>query len=148
MVLRNEVPDLGKQLDLVGDGESVLHVTAQDETGHARSQVVVLVAGVDLVLDVVFGCLELADVVVVGTHSNQEIVGSDGFGSRFGQGADGDAVVIRSRGFQGQTPQDGVVQIRELKQANVGGDPEKGLQYREQQGSQHGGQDPTQESAG
>ena len=34
MVLGNQVTDLGNQLDLVGKGQTILHVAGQDQAGH------------------------------------------------------------------------------------------------------------------
>ena len=65
-----------------------------DEAGaDAGLELVVRVAGAELVLDVVLGLGDLADVVEVAADAHEQRVGADEVGGALGEVADDDAVV-------------------------------------------------------
>ena len=73
---------------------------------------------------------DLADIVVIGAHPGQERVGVDGTGRGLGHGADHHAVVIGARGLQNHLLQEGMIQVGQLQEVDVGGIAENPLHER------------------
>ena len=82
------------------------------------------VGDVDLVFDVIFRRLQLANVVIVSPHSNQQAIGPNRLGARLGQRSNDDAVVIGPRSLHGKASQNGGIQAGELEQFDIGGNSE------------------------
>ena len=104
VVLLDQVDDRLGQVVLPAEVDAVLDVADDDQRAHRRGQLGVAVGRPDLVLDEVVRLEHLADVVEIGPDANQQGIGADALGGRFGDRADGDRVVVRARAPGGPAP--------------------------------------------
>ena len=82
MVLFNEIDNRLRQAVLSCQVGTVLDVGDDHQRAHGRQQRLVAIRVTPLVLDEVARLEHLANVVEVGSHSNQQTVGTDRFGGR------------------------------------------------------------------
>ena len=97
VMLGDEIGDRRRQVVLFRECHPVLDMADDDQRAQRRfEQVVAVLAG--LIFDEVLRFEHFADVVEVTADADEERVGADGLGRRFGQCRHGDAVRIGSRG--------------------------------------------------
>ena len=71
MMLRNEIRDLLWQTDLLRQAASIRHVAGNDLCALMRAQAIVWVLAL-LVLNEVFGCCQLTNIVIEGSDAGQQ----------------------------------------------------------------------------
>ena len=86
-----------------------------------------------LILHEVKRFLQLADVVVVATHTGQEPVGSDGIAGALAQVGHRQTVGVGAWDLRGQTTQQGVIRVRKLEQGHGGSDACPPLEDRQRE---------------
>ena len=142
VVLLDHVDDRLRQMVLPGEVGAVLDVGDDHQRAHGGHEALVAAAVLALVLHEVARLEHLADVVEIGPHAAQQAAGADGVGGRLGDRAHGDRVVVGARRAADQLLQDGVGDVAQFQQAQIGEHAEEpfheGQQARHEEPGQRG----------
>ncbi len=98
MVLGDDVDDLLRQTGFPRQLDPVLDVRRNDQGGHRRRQPVVRVPAA-LILHVILGMVDLADVVVDRRDAAEDRVGADRARALLGERTDDQRMVVRTGRF-------------------------------------------------
>lgn len=124
MMLLDDVYDLRTEPVFSGLFYPVLHMCNKDKRAHAGLKFIVRVRAAKLVLDEIarFGRLvHFPNIVIVGPDSRQEGICSDLLCRGLGDIAHHDGVVVGPWRFHGHLLQEGMIEICQLQQPDVGG---------------------------
>src|SRR5512147_3572 len=104
----NDVDDGRRQSVRARVFHALLNVRSDDQTAHGWHETVMLVFGGALVFNVVFGFMDLPDIVIVGPDAGENRVLVYGFRGGLGKVPDQNAVMVRPRALINQFLEQGM----------------------------------------
>lgn len=122
VVLFDDINDNARQFVFAGEFDAFLDVGLDNEGTHGRVLLVVGVEPTPLVFGKVFGFYEFADIVKEATDAAEEGAGTDRGGGVFGEVGNHEAVMVSAGCLDLHAAKEGVVEIGEFEQGDVGGD--------------------------
>ena len=146
VVLFDDINDNAGQFVFAGEFNAFLDVGFDDEGTHGRGLFVMGVEPAPLVFGEVFRFYEFSDVMEEAADAAEEGAGAECGGGVFGEVGTHEAVMVSAGGRDLHAAKEGVVEIGEFEQGDVGGDFKEVLQEGQDAHCDNAGKESDQEA--